>query len=174
VGLDWTDVRTTTGLAFGTQAIHSPPPYDDSIACLSGYSPNQWCQGTLRNASAHSREVELHLRSTITAHRAALYEIDITQNNGLNIVRWNGPLNSFDGIAVGITNNVSVANGAVWYAQIVGNTITVKCNGAVVWTGSDGSISSGSPGMGFYGDLNAGSPTGNNTFGWSSYSAGQL
>src|SRR5450432_4364789 len=34
VGLDWTDVQTTSGLAFATQTIHAPPPYDDSIACL--------------------------------------------------------------------------------------------------------------------------------------------
>jgi hypothetical protein len=174
VGLDWTNVRTTPGLAFATQTIHSPPPYDDSIACLSGFSANQWCQGTLHNASAHSREVELLLRATITAHSAVLYEIDITQSNGLDIARWNGAQNNYTILAQGITGNVSTADGAVWYAQIVGNTITVKCNGVQVAQITDSNISSGNPGMGFYGDLNAGNPTSNDSFGWSSFSAGQL
>jgi hypothetical protein len=174
VGLDWTNVRTTAGLAFATQAIHAPPPYDDSIACLSGFSADQWCQGTLRNSGASAREVELLLRATIKAHSAVLYEIDITQSNGLDIARWNGPQNNYTLLATNITGNVSTANGAVWYAQIQGNTLTVKCNGVQVVQITDTAISSGNPGIGFYGDANAGSPSANNSFGWSSFSAGQL
>jgi hypothetical protein len=174
VGLDWTDVQTTAGLAFATQTIHTHPPFDDSVACLRGFPPNQWCQGVIHNASANSREVELLLRSTITAHRITQYEIDITQSNGLDIALWNGPLNSFTNLATGISTGVSLADGAVWYAQIVGNAITVKCNGTTVWTGTDNTLTRGNPGLGFYGDTEAGSPTANNTLGFSSFSAGSL
>lgn len=173
-GLDWTNVQTTPGLAFATQTIHSPPPFDDSIACLSGYLPNQWCQGTIHNASSAAREVELLLRWSITAHNATGYEIDITQSNGLDIAKWNGPANNFTVLASGIVTNVSLADGAVWYAQITGNAITVKCNGTTVYTGTDNTYTSGNPGFGFYGDANAGSPTANNTLGFTNFSAGQL
>lgn len=174
-GVDWTNVQTTPGLAFATQTIHAHPPFDDSIACLSGHHPDQWCQGTISNTSSHSREVELILRGTITANSAILYEIDITQNAGLAIAKWSGPLNGFTVITVpGFATGVSLADGAVWYAQIVGNAILVKCNGTIVYSGTDNSIATGNPGLGFYGDFEAGSPTANNTLGWSSYSAGEL
>lgn len=173
-GLDWTNVQTTSGLAFPTQVAHSSPPYDDSVACLSGFSPDQWAQGTIHNSSASLREVELHLRCSISSHSITSYEIDVTTNFGLSVVRWNGALNNFTYLVEALTGaNITHANGDVWYAQIVGNTITVKCNGVVVWQGTDNNISSGNPGIGFYSDTNSGSPTSNNTMGWSAFSAGQ-
>jgi hypothetical protein len=178
-GLDWTNVQTTAGLAFATQTIHSHPPFDDSIAILNGYHADQFVSGVIHNASSNSREVELILRGTITAHSATLYEIDITQSNGLDLARWNGALNDYTALGPqGTTSGVSLANGAVWYAQIVGTVITVKCNGTTVLTYDTASdsvkLTSGSPGMGFYGDLEAGSPTANNTLGWASFAAGEL
>lgn len=176
VGLDWTNVQSTPGLAFATQTQHAEPPYDDSIACLSGFPADQWCQGVIHNVSAANREVELLLRATITAHSATLYEIDITQSNGLDIAIWNGPQNSFNVVVTGVTAGVSLADGAVWYAQIVGNVITVKCNGSTVATYTDtaNTYTSGNPGIGFYGDTNAGTPSANNTLGFSSFQAGHF
>lgn len=178
-GLDWTNVQTTPGLAFATQTIHAHPPFDDSVACLNlGFHGDQYAQGTIHNASSHSREVELLLRSTITSHSIIQYEVDITQSNGLDLAIWTGPLNTFSGLVNGVTTNVSLADGAVWYAQIVGTVITVKCNSTTVLTydtsGDATKISSGNPGVGFYGDFEAGSPTANNTLGWSNFSAGEL
>lgn len=175
-GLDWTNVQTTTGLAFATQVAHGTPPFDDSIACLSGYVADQWCSGKISNPSnaATLREVELHLRQTITSHSAVSYEIDITTAFGLQIVKWNGPSNSFTPIASNITTNVTTNDGDLWYAQIQGSTILVKCNGTTVYTGTDSAITSGSPGVGFYSDTTNGTPTANNSFGFSIYSAGHL
>lgn len=173
-GLDWTNVQTTAGLAFATQVAGPSPPFTDSVASLGGFGPNQWAQGVVHNASANLREVELLLRWTITAHNTTGYEIDVTTNFGLGIARWNGALNSFTFLAQNITTNVSTAEGAVWYAQIVGSTITVNCNGTQVFSGTDSTFATGNPGIGFFSSTNNGTPTANNTFGWKSFRAGQL
>lgn len=175
-GLDWTDVQTTAALAFATQVPHTSPPFNDSIACLSGYGPDQWCLAKISNPgnAASFREVELHLRQTIGAHSAVSYEIDITTAFGLQIVKWNGPVNSFTAIASNITTNVTTNDGDIWYAQIQGSTILVKCNGVQVYTGTDSAITTGSPGFGFYADTNSGTPSADNSFGFSAYQAGHL
>lgn len=175
-GLDWTDVRKTPGLAFATQVAHTSPPFDDSVACLSGFHANQWAQLVISNPgnAAVRREIEIVLRSTIAAHSIIQYEIDITIAFGLQIVKWNGPLNNFTPIASNITTNVTTNDGDVWYAQIVGNTITVKCNGVQVYSGTDSSIATGNPGFGFYAETNGGAPSGNSSFGVSSFSCGEL
>ena len=50
-GLDWADVRTRAGLAFGTQtrkATTAPGEYDDSTALVSGpWAPDQTAQATV-------------------------------------------------------------------------------------------------------------------------------
>lgn len=177
-GLDWTNVQTSGGIAFATQTQHAEPPFDDSIAHLIGYRADHWCQGTIFNNSSANREVELLLRSNITPHNTTQYEIDITQSNGLDLAIWLGALNSFTVLVTGVTSGVSLLNGAVWYAQILGPIILVQCNGATVLTydtsGDTVKISSGNPGMGFYGDTGAGTPSATNTLGFSSFSAGSL
>src|SRR5881394_3942288 len=71
-GRDWGNVQSTPGLAFGTN-VSSAPPYDDSTAVLAGtWGPNQMAQATVFTVSqtpAIGEEVELRLRTTITAHR---------------------------------------------------------------------------------------------------------
>src|SRR2546427_751312 len=51
-GLDWTDVRTTPGFAFGTEiggSTPAPQRYDDSTALLQGtWGPNPTAQATVR------------------------------------------------------------------------------------------------------------------------------
>lgn len=175
-GLDWTDVRKTPGLAFATQVPHTSPPFDDSIACLSGYHPDQWVSGVIRNpgnAAAH-REVELHLRQRISAHSAISIELDITIDFGLQVVRWNGPVNSFTPIASNITAGVTTNDGDVYYAQFVGTALLVKCNSATVYTGTDALVTTGSPGLGFYAETNSTTPSADNSFGFSSFSCGEL
>ena len=66
----------------------------------------------------------------------------------------------------------------VWYADMVGNVITVKCNGKLVWRSDrsgDATIwTTGNPGIGFYVDTNLGTPSPNDTFGWKSFTAQSL
>ena len=150
-GLDWTNPQKTPGIGFGTQ---TGVGYDDSIAHLSGFSANQYSTGTLHRASPSGQlEAELLLRFSITAHSATGYEIDVTLTD-MSLVRWNGALSDFTYLVQNVTANVSTANGAVWYAEIVGTVITIKCNGVTVTThdtSSDGTkYSSGNPGLGFY------------------------
>jgi hypothetical protein len=182
-GGSWNDVRTANGRAFGTQAIHSPPPYDDSVAILSGFAANHWCQGTLYNAGGTgSLEAELWLRGDITNGNIRGYEVDLYVLGGaMHLVCWHGALNDYLDLTgpSGITTNVSMAHGAVWYAEMVGTVITIKCNGLTVHTydtvGDSIKFGDGNPGMGFYVDSVA-APTGNDLslLGWDDYAAGSL
>ena len=160
VGLDWANVRTTPGLAFGTQS-GSSGTYDDSTALLNGtWNPDHTAEATVRivNASSvGSREVELRLRSTVTAHSNSGYEVLCNVNTspswGIQIVRWFGPLGSYDYIATGPALNC--VNGDVIRATIAGNppTITVWRNGVQVLQGTDrfaNPPTTGSPGIGFW------------------------
>src|SRR5712675_1760958 len=102
VGLDWANIATTPGLAFGTETGSSG--YDDSTALLTGtWGPNQTASarvhiGTRAGGSTY-KEVEIRLRSSISAHSCTGYEINFSLNSGAGaytqIVRWNGPLGNF-------------------------------------------------------------------------------
>jgi hypothetical protein len=176
-GLAWNNPQKSGGRAFGSQTPHPPPPFDDSIAHLSGFPANQSAQGTIYSSGTFGGlEVELLLRFQITANNARGYEVDLYRGGGsVHIVRWNGPLNSFTDLSGAVTQNVSFNDGDVWYAEMVGNVITVKCNNGLVWqsdrTGDATIWTTGNPGMGFYVDTNLGTPSANNTFGWKSFTA---
>lgn len=168
-GLDWGNVQTIPGLAFGTTL---PTTYSDPTALLTGtWSADQQAQATVKlttGISACCHEVELRLRSTITAHSAKGYEINCSVASGnpyIQIVRWNGPLGSFT--YVNTTSAAGCANGDVLKATIVGSTITVYKNGTQILQGTDSTYTSGNPGIGFYdnGDLNW------NFFGFSNFTA---
>src|SRR5215470_16032451 len=78
-GLDWTNVETTSGLAFGTQS--GSQGYDDSTAILAGaWSPNQTVEATVHTVNQHGdpifEEVELRLRTIIAAHKITGYEVN--------------------------------------------------------------------------------------------------
>jgi hypothetical protein len=155
VGLDWTDVQTSPGLAFGTES--GTNGYDDSTAVLTGtWGPDQWAEATTHviNTGAISEEVELRLRTTITAHSITGYEINCSvykNGNGYSeIVRWNGPLGSFTILSHKDGAAVSCGDGDVLKATIVGNVITVYVNGVQTNTATDSTYSTGAPGAGFY------------------------
>ena len=177
VGLDWTDVQSGNGVAFRTQSVHAPPPYDDSIACLSSFPPNHYAQGIVSRAGDSGElEIELLLRWKITAHSARGYEIDIINNGNVYIVRWNGALNDFT-ILSGPTASSS-NNGDVWYGEVVGTVITVKRNGTTVATydtaGDVTKWSDGNPGIGFYTDNSLGAPSAGSTYSWTSFTSAAL
>jgi hypothetical protein len=178
VGLDWTDVRTTPGLAFGTESGNSSgnSVYDDSTAVLAGtWGPNQTAQGTVavNKASGSSsvfEEVALRLRTTITPHSITGYEIYGSVCKGhtyITIMRWNGPLGSFT--QLNLTSKVAaLVNGDVLKSTISGSTITAYLNGMQVLQATDNTFRSGSQGMGFF----LGGVSGlNANYGFSSFTA---
>jgi hypothetical protein len=159
-GLDWTNIRTTSGFAFGTQSgtATGVATYADATAVLAGtWGPNQTVQATVAvtNASGSSsvfEEVELRLRTTITANTITGYEINcsVSTNPGnfyCQIVRWNGPLGSFKQLN---GTGLHCVNGDVLKATISGSTITAYLNGVQVLQATDNTYTSGSPGIGFF------------------------
>ena len=172
IGLDWKNVRTTPGFAFGTET--GTTEYDDSIASLAGaWGSNQTVQATVRvvaSDSASFEEVELHLHRSIAAHSATGYEINFSVKPGnryVQIVRWNGAYNNWTELKG--TSAYYAKDGDVVKATIVGTTITVYINGTSVLSVSDSTYSNGSPGMGFY--LQNGTSANSSNFGFSSFSA---
>lgn len=154
-GLDWADVRTTAGLAFGTES--GSGAFDDSTAVLAGtWGPEQTTQATVHTVNQQtnsiSEEVELRLRTTITPHSITGYEINFRCTSDgsqyVQIVRWNGPLGSFD--IVDTTTGPGIHDGDVIKATISGSLITAYINGAQVLQGSDATYTNGSPGIGFF------------------------
>lgn len=155
-GIDWANVRTTTGLAFGTET--GDVNYDDSTALLTGtWGPDQTVQATVHTVNQNDNvweEVEIRLRSSISAHVNTGYEINFrcskTSNAYAQIVRWNGALGNFTFLQTKNGAAYGVANGDVVKASIVGNVITAWLNGTQILQATDNTFSSGKPGMGFY------------------------
>jgi hypothetical protein len=156
IGLDWKNVRTTPGRAFGTQTASDG--YDDSTALLTGtWGSNQTVQATVFMVNQQVgdntiSEVELRLRNSITANRNTGYEVNFRcRHNGsqyVEIMRWNGPLGDFT--YVQRAGGPGLFNGDVVKATIVGNVLTAFINGNQVIQGTNSTYSSGSPGIGFY------------------------
>jgi hypothetical protein len=154
VGLDWYNAATTPGRAHGVQST-SNPAYCDPTALLAGtWGPEQTAEGTVycdNPTSSYYQEVELRLRSTLSAHRATGYEIMYrclkTSDGYTYIARWNGALGDFK--IIGGQGGVGVSTGDVVKATIVGNTITAYINGVQVAQAQDNTFAQGSPGIGF-------------------------
>jgi hypothetical protein len=158
-GLDWTNVSTTPGLAIGHQTGAS---YTDATALLTGtWASDQHVSATVHTVSQNDacyQEVELRLRSAVSAHSSRGYEISFkmsqTSEAYVIIVRWNGPFASFDYLFKGTGAQFGVKNGDVVSADIAGNVITASVNGQekarVDITSIGGTVfASGNPGMGF-------------------------
>jgi hypothetical protein len=184
-GLDWSNVQTTPGLAFGT-VISGGPPFNDSIATLSGtWATNQsacanvFVSGSLNRAGA-PYEVEIRLRTTITAHNYTGYEFNYSMYNNGNqyaqIVRLNGPLNSFT--ILGGTSGVpaAISNGDTFCASAIGNTLKFWLihggNTTQLGSATDSTYPGGGPGIGFYNQ--GGTLSDNSNFGFSSFQATEI
>jgi hypothetical protein len=155
VGLDWTNVSTTPGLAIGHEA--GIVDYTDGTALLSGeWGPDQSAMATVYSINQNDacyEEIELRLRSSLSAHSCTGYEISekCSKTSGayLIIVRWNGPLGDFtylrqlNGPAYGVKSGDSVR------ATIIGNVITAYINGVPMAQATDTTFKTGSPGVGF-------------------------
>ena len=171
----WLNVRTTPGHVFGSGMSSGCP--DNSASCndptavLSGtWGANQTVQGTvyvnpsLGTSCCH--EVELRLRTTITANRITGYEINcsVSANGYLQLVRWDGALGNWRQLNEAST---SCVNGDVLSATANGSTITVYKNGVQQFVQTDATYSGGSPGVGFFDNIDANL----SNFGFSSFTA---
>jgi hypothetical protein len=161
-GIDWADVRTTPGFAFGTEIGGNRPErqkYDDSTALLTGmWGPNQTAQATVDRVNKDNddiyQEVELRLRSALSPHNATGYEVMFRCSKSpkayCNIARWDGILGAWMMLKESHGSQYGVANGDVVKASISGDAITVYINGVQVVQTRDYLFTSGSPGIGFY------------------------
>jgi Big-like domain-containing protein len=175
VGIDWTDIQTARGLAFGTQPGNSNPPYNDSIAILSGtWGPNQTVTATVYSVNQQSgsifEEIELLLRFQITADSARGYEVNFrcTQDGTqyTQVVRWNGSLGDFT--ILDSRTGPGINNGDTVKATIVGSLITVYINSMAIFSVNDSTWTDGNPGMGFFLQEATGL---NSDYGFTSYTA---
>ena len=178
-GLDWHNVQTDNGYAYGTPA---PVPFSDPTAVLAGsWGPDQYISGVVYSAGPNAsqfEEVELRLRNTITPHSVVGYEITNRCLRGnaesyLQIAKWPGPLptdiSEFTMLFSQTGADWGVKDGDVVKAQIIGDTIRVWVNGVLKATVVDPSpVPSGSPGIG----MNYGAGQTPSNFGWKSIVAG--
>jgi hypothetical protein len=174
-GLKWADVRTISGLAFGTQSGKSG--YDDSTAILAGtWGPTQTVVATIHlqdppTSSTVFHEVELRLRTRITANRLTGYEVNFScsanpANFYAEIVRWNGPLGSFTYLK---RTTYHCSDGDVVKATMSGRIIEVFVNDTLLMQSTDNAYATGSPGIGFF--LQGTGAESNPHFGFSSFMA---
>jgi hypothetical protein len=157
-GIDWSDVRTTPGKAFGSTI--NPVAYSDPTALLNGnWGPNQTVQAWVYSVNQRNdayQEIELRLRSSISAHVNSGYEINFRCTHDgsqySEIVRWNGGSGSFTYLSQKGANDglPGIYNGDIVKATITGGTITVYVNNVQINTATDSTFASGKPGIGFY------------------------
>jgi hypothetical protein len=156
LGLDWNNcLIVTPGRAQGQMVVTSG--YCDPTSILTGsWGPNQTAQATVYigtpNASYY-QEVELRLRSTISAHVNNGYEINFSAlgsaGSYMQIVRWNGPISSYTYVSSYSGTQYAVSNGDVVKAFMVGDSINVYKNNIWIGYGKDATYTTGSPGIGF-------------------------
>ncbi len=101
LGVDWLNMQTTPGLAFGG-ANFTSNTYNDATAVLTGtWRPNHAVQGTVKslsqqNGTTNFQEVELRLRTSISPHRIAGYEVNWSclhnGNQYHQVGYWYGPI----------------------------------------------------------------------------------
>jgi hypothetical protein len=176
--LDWTNPRTTTNKAFGTQSGVDNPPYTDSIAVMRGtWGADQEVMATvfssLGNVSAYN-ETELLLRFTVAAHVVTGYEVTLNvqpTQNYIQVNRWNGLSGGSSSNYTQIANTTGVVhNGDLVRATMVGSTIRVYVNGTQVLTVTDATYATGNPGMGFF-DFDNGGHADPSLYGFTRYTA---
>jgi chitodextrinase len=151
-GLDWADIRTTPGFAYSASSL--PSTFGDPTAVLAGtWGPTQTVSAVVKISTAPSdglAEVELRLRSSISAHRCTGYEFLYSLFGSYwQIVRWNGPLADFTYIGSSGSGRALVT-GDVLTATVTNSTFYFYLNGSLLGTAMDSTFTSGSPGIGFY------------------------
>ena len=159
-GGDWADVRTSVGLAYGTESGNGEgdEAYDDSTALLTGtWGADQTVEAEVRSVRPSDRdfeEVELRLRSSLSRHNAKGYEVLFRCSKAADayasIARWDGRLGRFTYLSQKKGPEFGVANGDIVKATAVGSVITGYINGVEVIRATDSTYADGRPGMGFW------------------------
>jgi hypothetical protein len=156
-GRDWADVATTNGRAIGLESGFTG--YDDATALLTGtWGSNQMATATVFTTNRMSgnvyEEVEIRLRSSLSAHSCSGYEVlfSLKPDSGcyVQIVRWNGPLGSFDYVNATGGSQFILHTGDMVSGSISNDTITAYINGTPVLQGTDATFPSGNPGVGIF------------------------
>lgn len=187
-GVDWQNMRSTPGLAFGTQSGNSGT-FDDSTAILKG----AWLQNTTITTTCHSInqqggncycEVEHRHRSSLSAHVNRGYEVNCRATHGMGgagaayteIVRWDGPLGGFvmlSHIDEGEGNFTGLHDGDIMKSTFIGTVITTYLNygaGFVVVntydTAPDVTKWTGNPGIGHWLHLNGATGVSDSDYGF--------
>jgi len=178
-GIDWCDVVTKGGVAYGAvsrmqvaerraeqdrlgaglEDTEAAPEgdYDDPTAVLGGdWGTNQHAKGVVFSrdpTEEYFQEVEFRLRSSITPRRCTGYEVFFrclkTDAAYAEIVRWNGKVGDFTSLAKLIGPQYGVQDGDVIEATVIGNVLKGFINGVEVISATDDVFASGSPGIGF-------------------------
>ena len=168
VGLDWGNVSTTPGYAFGHAGSKR---FADSVALLTGDWPvNQSVEVVVdkRKVKLYP-EVSMRLRSSLGEHNCDGYEISYSLRDDettayLIIVRWNGSLADFTYLVNAQGKQYAVKTGDVVKATMVGNEIKAYKNGVLMGSSKDNTYTHGNPGFGF-------NERNNGDYGISSFSA---
>ena len=174
-GIDWCDVVTKGGVAFGEvtrpgeaerraeqgnleDADAAPVGiYDDPTAVLTGeWGKDQFVQARVfsRNQTdQYFQEVEIRLRTTIAPHRITGYEVFWrclkTDEAYAEIVRWDGTIGSWKSLTRKVGPEFGVKDGDLVEACMVGNEIRGYINGVLVTSATDDTYEGGSPGVGY-------------------------
>lgn len=156
-GVDWTDFVSTTGKAFGTQTgtLTGNAQYADSTALLNGnFSADHKGYANVFNTIAsvdYQAEVEIRLRSNMSAHNCTGYEIDYTVNpkdTYLSIVRWEGAEGTFTNLHQ--FNPGWLRSGDVIMGTAIGSNICGYINGSLCASVTDTKWATGLPGIGAF------------------------
>lgn len=180
-GLDWSNCSCGSNRVRGQQIPDGGNPFNDSTALLTGtWGNTQTCQATVRNANVDADvviEVELRLRSSLSAHNCDGYEVYWSaQSNDpyCTIARWNGAVNDYVNLAQATGSGVQIVTGDVVKATISGTVITAYINGTLKLTydtsGDATKFASGKPGIGFFILNNAGDPALQANYGFTAFS----
>jgi hypothetical protein len=176
-GIDWCDVFTRNGVAYGeltrmavaerraeqgnleaSDDVAAPVgDYDDPTANLSGsWGRNQFVKATVYSKNPtdqYFQEVEIRLRSTIEPHSITGYEVFWrclkSEGGYAEIVRWDGKIGSWKSLTRKTGPEFGVKDGDVVEACIVGNVIKGYINGVEMTSVTDDTYAEGAPGMGF-------------------------
>lgn len=159
-GLDWLNIRSSGGVAFGTRTPADTGDAVDPTAILRDLGGVPWGQNQTAQATfvtfggpLAAKEVELRLNSTMVPHSSAGYEILYEVSGTVAIVRWNGPLANYTFLAP-VTNIPGRAGigglmtGDILKATNVNGLISAYLNDVLLLQVTDTTFTGGAPGFG--------------------------
>jgi hypothetical protein len=157
-GLQWADFQSVPGFAYGKQSGSNPGLYDDSVALLAGtWGPDQTVEAVVKTVNQNDNifeEVEIRLRSTLTANNSTGYECNFSARSSANayvqVVRWNGPFGNWTLLDARGGTGYALHDGDTIKCSIAGSVITMFINGVQKLQVTDNTFASGRPGIGAY------------------------